>query len=76
MPGGEGSADRGAAKEGGEEGGDGAGEPVQRLEAEKEGLERDLSFKADQAKQYDGLLEAVRENNRQLQVPVCVCLCV
>lgn len=41
---------------------------MQRLEAEKEGLERDLSFKADQAQQYDGLLEAVRENNRQLQV--------
>lgn len=41
---------------------------MQRLEAEKEGLERDLSFKADQAQQYDGLLAAVRENNRQLQV--------
>lgn len=40
----------------------------QRLESEKESLERDLSFKADQAKQYDSLLEAVRENNRQLQV--------
>lgn len=40
----------------------------QRLESEKELLERDLSFKADQAKEYDSLLEAVRENNRQLQV--------
>ncbi|CAF95798.1 unnamed protein product, partial [Tetraodon nigroviridis] len=38
------------------------------LRVEKEGLERDLSFKADQARQYDGLLEAVRENNRQLQL--------
>lgn len=47
----------------------------QRLESEKEGLERDLSFKADQAKQYDCLLEAMRENNRQLQVQ-CTCLCV
>ncbi|XP_049894983.1 protein POF1B isoform X3 [Epinephelus moara] len=43
-------------------------EDLRRLESEKEGLERDLSFKADQAKQYDCLLEAVRENNRQLQV--------
>ncbi|XP_042354953.1 protein POF1B isoform X2 [Plectropomus leopardus] len=42
-------------------------EDLRRLESEKEGLERDLSFKADQAKQYDCLLEAVRENNRQLQ---------
>lgn len=41
----------------------------QRLEGEKEALERDLTFKADQARQYDSLLEAVRENNRQLQVP-------
>lgn len=41
---------------------------LQRLESEKESLERDLSFKADQARQYDSLLEAVRENNRQLQV--------
>ncbi|XP_076024647.1 protein POF1B [Genypterus blacodes] len=41
---------------------------LRRLEAEKESLERDLSFKADQARQYDCLLEAVRENNRQLQV--------
>lgn len=55
---------------------------MQRLEGEKEGLERDLSFKADQAQQYDSLLEAVRENNRQLQVGrkcVCarvVCVCV
>ncbi|XP_030294355.1 protein POF1B [Sparus aurata] len=43
-------------------------EDLRRLEAEKETLERDLSFKADQAKQYDCLLEAVRENNRQLQL--------
>nr|XP_033497251.1 protein POF1B isoform X1 [Epinephelus lanceolatus] len=43
-------------------------EDLRRLESEKEGLERDLSFKADQAKQYDCLLEAVREKNRQLQV--------
>ncbi|XP_068187332.1 protein POF1B [Antennarius striatus] len=42
-------------------------EDLRRLEGEKEALERDLSFKADQARQYDGLLEAVRENNRQLQ---------
>ncbi len=41
---------------------------VQRLESEKEELERDLSFKADQALQYDRLLETVREHNRQLQV--------
>lgn len=41
---------------------------LQRLEGEKEALERDLSFKADQARQYDCLLEAVRDNNRQLQV--------
>uniref|UniRef100_A0A672YQ17 POF1B actin binding protein n=1 Tax=Sphaeramia orbicularis TaxID=375764 RepID=A0A672YQ17_9TELE len=40
---------------------------LRRLESEKESLERDLTFKADQAKQYDSLLEAVRENNRQLQ---------
>lgn len=40
----------------------------QRLESEKESLERDLVFKADQARQYDMLLENVRENNRQLQV--------
>ncbi|XP_008289091.1 protein POF1B [Stegastes partitus] len=42
-------------------------EDLRRLESEKETLERDLSFKADQARQYDCLLEAVRENNRQLQ---------
>lgn len=41
---------------------------LQRLENEKEELERDLSFKADQALQYDKLLETVREHNRQLQV--------
>lgn len=41
---------------------------LQRLESEKEELESDLSFKAEQAQQYDRLLEAVRENNRQLQV--------
>ncbi|XP_076835795.1 protein POF1B isoform X2 [Brachyhypopomus gauderio] len=40
---------------------------LRRLESEKDQLERDLSFKADQAQQYDRLLEAVRENNRQLQ---------
>nr|XP_020514278.1 protein POF1B [Labrus bergylta] len=43
-------------------------EDLRRLESEKEALERDLSFKADQARQYDCLLEAVRENNRQLQM--------
>ncbi|TNN24248.1 Protein POF1B [Liparis tanakae] len=43
-------------------------EDLRRLEEEKESLERDLSFKADQAQQYDSLLVAVRENNRQLQV--------
>ncbi|KAM4620985.1 protein POF1B isoform 1-T1 [Polymixia lowei] len=43
-------------------------EDLRRLESEKESLERDLSFKADQAQQYDRLLEAVRENNRQLQL--------
>ncbi|XP_041656493.1 protein POF1B isoform X2 [Cheilinus undulatus] len=43
-------------------------EDLRRLESEKEALERDLSFKADQARQYDCLLEAVRENNRQLQL--------
>nr|XP_029501434.1 protein POF1B-like [Oncorhynchus nerka] len=43
-------------------------EDLRRLESEKETLERDLSFKADQAEQYDRLLEAVRENNRQLQI--------
>lgn len=43
---------------------------LRRLESEKEELERDLSFKADQAQQYDRLLETVREHNRQLQVAV------
>ncbi|XP_047463246.1 protein POF1B isoform X2 [Mugil cephalus] len=43
-------------------------EDLRRLESEKESLERDLNFKADQARQYDSLLEAVRENNRQLQL--------
>ncbi|XP_038563531.1 protein POF1B isoform X2 [Micropterus salmoides] len=43
-------------------------EDLRRLESEKETLERDLSFKIDQARQYDSLLEAVRENNRQLQL--------
>ncbi|KAM3600987.1 uncharacterized protein V6R79_005621 [Siganus canaliculatus] len=43
-------------------------EDLRRLESEKEALERDLSFKADQARQYDCLLEGVRENNRQLQL--------
>ncbi|XP_020796763.2 protein POF1B [Boleophthalmus pectinirostris] len=42
-------------------------EDLRRLEAEKETLERDLAFRADQAKQYNSLLENVRENNRQLQ---------
>ncbi|XP_031729997.1 protein POF1B [Anarrhichthys ocellatus] len=42
-------------------------EDLRRLESEKESLERDLSFKADQAQQYDLLLGTVRENNRQLQ---------
>ncbi|KAI4880905.1 hypothetical protein NFI96_029785 [Prochilodus magdalenae] len=42
-------------------------EDLRRLESEKEELERDLSFKAEQAQQYDRLLEAVRDNNRQLQ---------
>ncbi|KAM9451629.1 protein POF1B [Clarias gariepinus] len=41
---------------------------LRRLEGEKEQLERDLSFKADQAQQYDRLMESVRENNRQLQM--------
>ncbi|KAI7795816.1 protein POF1B [Triplophysa rosa] len=40
---------------------------LRRLENEKEELERDLSFKADQGMQYDKLLETVREHNRQLQ---------
>ncbi|KAL1252583.1 hypothetical protein QQF64_017276 [Cirrhinus molitorella] len=40
---------------------------LSRLESEKEELERNLSFKADQALQYDRLLETVREHNRQLQ---------
>ncbi|KAM9728961.1 protein POF1B isoform 1-T1 [Menidia menidia] len=43
-------------------------EDLRRLESDKESLERDLTFKADQAKQYDSLLEAVRDNNRQLQL--------
>lgn len=43
---------------------------LRRLESEKEELERDLSFKADQAAQYDRLLETVREHNRQLQMAV------
>ncbi|XP_023700521.1 protein POF1B [Paramormyrops kingsleyae] len=41
---------------------------LKRLESEKEGLEKDLSYKADQASQYDRLLDSLRENNRQLQV--------
>ncbi|KAF5906467.1 protein POF1B, partial [Clarias magur] len=41
---------------------------LRRLESEKEQLEKDLSFKADQAQQYDRLMESVRENNRQLQI--------
>ncbi|KAL4660058.1 protein POF1B [Arapaima gigas] len=43
-------------------------ENLHRLESDKEVLEKDLSFKADQALQYDRMLEALRENNRQLQV--------
>ncbi|KAG7321246.1 hypothetical protein KOW79_015661 [Hemibagrus wyckioides] len=43
-------------------------EDLRRLESEKEQLERDLSFKAEQGLQYDRLLESVRENNRQLQI--------
>ncbi|XP_052393040.1 protein POF1B [Carassius gibelio] len=43
---------------------------LRRLESEKEELERDLSFKADQAQQYDRLMETVREHNRQLQATV------
>ncbi|KAM6907181.1 protein POF1B [Xenentodon cancila] len=43
-------------------------EDLRRLESENESLERNLSFKADQAQQYDSLLEAARENNRQLQL--------
>ncbi|KAJ7996040.1 hypothetical protein DPEC_G00232960 [Dallia pectoralis] len=41
---------------------------LRRLESDKETLERNLSFKTDQVEQYERLLEAVRENNRQLQV--------
>ncbi|TSP68517.1 Protein POF1B [Bagarius yarrelli] len=41
---------------------------LRRLESEKEQLERDLSFRADQTLQYDRLMESVRENNRQLQI--------
>ncbi|XP_016324960.1 protein POF1B-like [Sinocyclocheilus anshuiensis] len=43
---------------------------LRHLESEKEELERDLSFKADQALQYDRLLETIREHNRQLQAAV------
>ncbi|XP_005916052.1 protein POF1B isoform X1 [Haplochromis burtoni] len=43
-------------------------EDLRRLESEKDSLERDLSFKTDQARQYDSLLATVRENNRQLQL--------
>lgn len=43
-------------------------EDLRRLESEKESLERDLTFKTDQARQYDSLLATVRENNRQLQM--------
>ncbi|XP_051959589.1 protein POF1B-like [Xyrauchen texanus] len=45
-------------------------EDLRRLESEKEELERDLSFKSNQASEYDRLLENVREHNRQLQVAV------
>ncbi|XP_062392483.1 protein POF1B isoform X2 [Sardina pilchardus] len=43
-------------------------EDLRRLESEKEELERDLSFKSDQALQYDRLIESLRDNNRQLQI--------
>lgn len=45
-------------------------EDLRRLESEKDSLKRDLSFKTDQARQYDSLLATVRENNRQLQLSV------
>ncbi|XP_060792451.1 protein POF1B [Neoarius graeffei] len=41
---------------------------LRRLESEKEQLNKDLSFKADQTQQYERLVESVRENNRQLQM--------
>ncbi|KAM4547596.1 protein POF1B [Fundulus diaphanus] len=43
-------------------------EDMRRLESEKESLERDLKFKDEQAKQYDDLLDGLRQNNRQLQM--------
>ncbi|XP_031428624.2 protein POF1B, partial [Clupea harengus] len=41
---------------------------LHRIESEKEELERDLSFKSDQAVQYDRLVESLRESNRLIQV--------
>ncbi|XP_063059023.1 protein POF1B isoform X2 [Engraulis encrasicolus] len=41
---------------------------LRRLESEKEEVERNLSFKSDQALQYDRLIESLRDNNRQLQL--------
>uniref|UniRef100_A0A3B5MNJ9 POF1B actin binding protein n=1 Tax=Xiphophorus couchianus TaxID=32473 RepID=A0A3B5MNJ9_9TELE len=43
-------------------------EDMRRLESEKESLERDLAFKADQALQYESLIENVRESNNKLQL--------
>ncbi|XP_051955584.1 protein POF1B-like [Xyrauchen texanus] len=45
-------------------------EDLKRLESEKEELENDLNFKADQVSEYNRLLEGVREHNRQLQTAV------
>uniref|UniRef100_A0A8C9WDM1 POF1B actin binding protein n=1 Tax=Scleropages formosus TaxID=113540 RepID=A0A8C9WDM1_SCLFO len=49
---------------------------LERLQSEKEELEKDLSFRADQALKYDRMLEALRENNRQLQVSLKECTLV
>nr|XP_014353310.1 PREDICTED: protein POF1B-like [Latimeria chalumnae] len=38
-----------------------------RLENDKEMLEKELSFKVEQVKQYERLMESVREHNRQIQ---------
>ncbi|PWA24383.1 hypothetical protein CCH79_00011944, partial [Gambusia affinis] len=43
-------------------------EDMRHLESEKESLERDLAFKADQALQYESLIENVRESNNKLQL--------
>lgn len=40
----------------------------QKLETDKVLLEKDLAFKESQVKEYETLLESVRENNRQQQV--------